>query len=226
MHNDGLVAGPLAANLGKGMAILRRFKDGRLAEPRSRERGARACGFQPAAWAASAYLSIAAAGPAVAQDVPQVAIAEFGEYAVLREEVVTDARSGSSGVTERVSSEGARLLRRTDRIEAVPCRRFGVWFRLHPPGRAEVLPVTQRLTHPLMTRPDGRTGTVEADEGLLDDTPRLSGFSFTYGWEMVPGIWTFAVLSGDKVLGEKSFEVVVPLGGIVPPTGGCDRPVS
>jgi hypothetical protein len=189
-------------------------------------RAARARGVRPVVWAALACLLIPAAGPARAQDAPQVAVAEFGEYTVLREEVVTDGRNGSSGVTERVSSEGARLLRRTDRIEAVPCRRFGVWFRLNPPGRAGVLPITQRLTHPLMTRPDGRTGTVEADEGLLDDTPRLSGFSFTYEWEMVPGTWTFAVLSGGKVLAERSFEVVAPPGGIVPPTGGCDRPVS
>ncbi len=208
------------------MAFVRRGKTGLHLGPGLRIRAIRARGVWPVVWAALACLLIPAAGPARAQDAPQVAVAEFGEYTVLREEVVTDERSGSSGVTDRVSSEGARLLRRTDRIEAVPCRRFGVWFRLNSPGRVGVLPITQRLTHPLMTRPDGRTGTVEADEGLLDDMPRLSGFSFTYKWEMVPGTWTFAVLSSGKVLAEKSFEVVAPPGGVVPPAGGCDRPVS
>lgn len=142
------------------MAFVRRGKTGLHLGPGLRIRAIRARGVWPVVWAALACLLIPAAGPARAQDAPQVAVAEFGEYTVLREEVVTDERSGSSGVTDRVSSEGARLLRRTDRIEAVPCRRFGVWFRLNSPGRVGVLPITQRLTHPLMTRPDGRTGTV------------------------------------------------------------------
>ncbi len=206
------------------MTFMRRFKGGRLPEPGPRMQAA--CGVRPAVWTVLACLAVPASGPALAQDMPQVAVVEFGEYTVLREVELAEERSGSSGVTGRVSSEGARLLRRTDRIEAMPCRRFGAWFQLRPQGQATLLEITQRLTHPLMTRPDGRTGTVEADEGLLDDTPRLSGFSFTYWWEMVPGTWTFAVLSGGKVLAEKSFEVSAPPGGIAPPTGGCDAPVS
>ena len=176
--------------------------------------------------AALACLAAAAAWPARAQEFPTVAVVEFGEYTVQREVPLTELRLGSTGVTERVSSEGARLLRRTDRIEAAPCRRFGAWFQVQPPGRAGLLPVTQRLTHPMMTRPDGATGTVEADDTLLDGSPILSGFSFTYDWEMVPGTWTFALLSGGKVLAEKSFEVVAPPGGIAPLAGGCDAPVS
>ena len=176
--------------------------------------------------AALACLAAAPVWPARAQDLPKIAVVEFGEYTVRREVPLTELRIGSSGVTERVSSEGARLLRRTDRIEAAPCRRFGAWFQVQPPGRAGLLPVTQRLTHPMMTRPDGATGTVEADDTLLDGSPILSGFSFTYDWEMVPGTWTFALLSGGKVLAEKSFEVVAPPGGTAPLAGGCDAPVS
>lgn len=173
-----------------------------------------------------ACLAAAVIRPALAQDVPKVAVVEFGEYTVRREVPLNGQRIGSSGVTERVSSEGARLLRRTDRIEAAPCRRFGAWFQLQPPGQAGFLPITQRLTHPVMTRPDGVSGTVEADDGLLDGSPVLSGFSFTYDWEMVPGTWTFALLSGGKVLAEKSFEVVAPPGEIASAAGGCDAPIS
>ena len=139
---------------------------------------------------------------------------------------MTEQLAGSSGVTERVSSIGARLARHTDKIEAAPCRRFGVWFQVQPPGRTGLLPITQRLTHPVMIRPDGQSGTVEADEGVAGGEPFLSGFSFTYEWEMVPGTWTFAVLSGGRVLAEKSFEVVAPPGGTVPPGTGCEAPVS
>ena len=178
------------------------------------------------ALAALACFAAASAWPARAQDLPKVAVIEFGEYTVRREVPLTGQRIGSSGVTERVSSEGVRLLRRTDRIEAAPCRRFGAWFQVQPPGRAGLLPVTQRLTHPMMTRPDGATGTVEADDTLLDGSPILSGFSFTYDWEMVPGTWTFTLLSGGQVLAEKSFEVVAPPGGTAPLAGGCDAPVS
>ncbi len=168
----------------------------------------------------------AVAWPALAQDAPKVAVVEFGEYTVRHEVPLNGQRIGSTGVTERVSSEGVRLLHHTDRIEAAPCRRFGAWFQLQPPGEGGLLPITQRLTHPLMIRPDGVSGTVEADDGLLDGEPVLSGFSFTYDWEMVPGTWTFALLSGGKVLAEKSFEVVAPPGGIASAAGGCDAPIS
>ena len=171
-------------------------------------------------------LAAASAWPALAQDAPKVAVVEFGEYTVRREAPLDGLRFGSSGITERVSSEGVRLLRHTDRIEAAPCRRFGAWFQVQPPGQVGLLPITQRLTHPVMTRPDGVFGTVEADDGLLDGDPVLSGFSFTYDWEMVPGTWTFALMSGGKVLAEKSFEVVAPPGGIASAAGGCDAPIS
>lgn len=179
-----------------------------------------------AAVAALGCIAAALARPALAQDAPKVAVVEFGEYTVRREVPLNGLRFGSSGVTERVSSEGARLLRHTDRIEAAPCRRFGAWFQLQPGGDRGLLPITQRLTHPPMTRPDGVSGTVEADDGLLDGDPVLSGFSFTYDWEMVPGTWTFALLFGGKVMAEKSFEVVAPPGGIASPAGGCDAPIS
>ncbi len=180
-----------------------------------------------AAVAALACIATAiAARPALGQDAPKVAVVEFGEYTVRREVPLSGRFIGSTGVTERVSSEGVRLLRHTDRIEAAPCRRFGAWFQLQPPGEGGLLPITQRLTHPLMTRPDGASGTVEADDGVLDGGPVLSGFSFTYDWEMVPGTWTFALLSGGKVLAEKSFEVVAPPGGVASAAGGCDAPIS
>ena len=176
--------------------------------------------------AVTVCIAIAVAQPVLAQDMPKVAVVEYGEYTVRREVPLNGQRIGSTGVTERVSSEGAQLLRRTDRIEAAPCHRFGAWFQMQPPGQAGFLPITQRLTHPVMTRPDGVSGTVEADDGLLDGSPVLSGFSFTYDWEMVPGTWTFALLSGGKVLAEKSFEVVAPPGGITSTAGGCEAPTS
>ncbi len=182
----------------------------------------------PAVVALPAALALCAvlARPAAAADQPDIFIAQYGEYTVQREDPLSGTPQGSSGVTERVSSVGARLLRRTARIAAGPCRRFGVWFQVRPPVPAWGVPITTRLTHPVMIRPDGQSGTVETDEGLLFEEPALSGFSFTYDWEMVPGTWTFSVLSGGKVLAEQAFEVTAPPAGTALPPGGCDAPVS
>ena len=179
-------------------------------------------------WSVGAAVAacVAAMAPAAAADLPEVVVREYGEYAVQREDELPGMPAGSSGVTGRVSSVGARLLHRTARIEAGPCRRFGAWFQPRHPLPDGILPITARLTHPVMVRPDGRSGTVESDAGFLGDEPMLSGFSFTFDWEMVPGTWTFAVLSGDKVLAEQVFEVLGPSAGTIMPSGGCDAPVS
>ena len=179
-------------------------------------------------WASGAVVAacVTAVAPAAAADLPEVTVREYGEYTVQREDELPGMLAGSSGVTGRVSSVGARLVRRTVRIEAGPCRRFGAWFQPRHPLPDGILPITARLTHPVMVRPDGRSGTVESDAGVLGDEPMLSGFSFTFDWEMVPGTWTFAVLSGDRVLAEQVFEVLGPPTGTVMPPGGCDAPLS
>ena len=178
-------------------------------------------------WATRAvFLAFILTGlPAAAQQA-DVIVKDYGEYVVQREDEMPGMPEGSSGVTGRVSSVGARLVRRTTRIEAGPCRRFGAWFQPRRPLPGGFLPITARLTHPVMIRPDGRSGTVEADTGFLGDEPMLSGFSFTFDWEMVPGTWTFAVLSEGRVLAEQSFEVVGPPAGTTMPPGGCEAPVS
>lgn len=163
---------------------------------------------------------------AAAQDAPQVKVVEFGEYTVSNERPRPDLDSGSSGVTERIYSEGAKLLRRTNRVEARLCVRFGVWFQLAAPDAGRPIPVTARLTHPLLVRPDGQSGTVELDASVLDGEPSLSGFSFDHPWEAAPGTWTFAILSGGKVLAEQSFEVVAPTGAGGAGTGRCEAVTS
>lgn len=164
--------------------------------------------------------------PAAAADGPRARVAEYGEYTVRSETPRTEVDPTSTGVTERVASEGARLLRRTSRVEARLCVRFGAWFAAVGTGPDGMLPIVSRLTHPVLVRPDGRSGTEETDEGVLTGTPSLSGFRFDHPWEAVPGTWTFAVLSGGKVLAEQSFEVVPPPGGAGTDDGSCDAPVS
>ena len=143
-----------------------------------------------------------------------------------RETPRTDVDPTSTGVTERVSSEGARLVHRTSRVEARMCVRFGVWFQAVGAGTDGMLPITSRLTHPVLVRPDGRAGTEETDEGILTGTPSLSGFRFDHPWEAVPGTWTFSVLSGGKVLAEQSFEVVPPAGNVGTEVDACDALTS
>ena len=177
-------------------------------------------------------LSLSCAGAALlmhaaaAADGPRARVTEYGEYTVRSETPRTDVDPTSTGVTERVASEGARLLRRTTQVEARLCVRFGAWFQAVGAGPDDMLPIVSRLTHPVLVRPDGQSGTEETDEGVLTGTPSLSGFRFDHPWEAVPGTWTFAVLSGGKVLAEQTFQVVPASGSMGTEAGSCDAPVS
>ena len=71
-----------------------------------------------------------------------------------------------------------------------------------------------------MALPDGGLREVSTYPQQVGREPGFAGYSFDELWEMVPGTWTFAVLSGDTVLAERHFEVVVPPGANAPPPGG------
>ena len=151
----------------------------------------------------------------------------FGEFAVQRELGVGSRRIVDGDPEPIKSVEGVRLLEQTSRIEARLCRRFGVRFVLEGMGPDGVLPIIVRSLHPQMTRPNGTSSTggrYASSAGAQE--PGWVGFTFDYPWELVAGTWSFAIMSGDTVLAEQSFEVSVPPDADQLPAGGCGAPVS
>lgn len=157
-----------------------------------------------------------------AQAVPDVHITEYGEYVARRDLGVLPPDPDAGRTVPLVIVDAPRFVARTDRVEAKPCRGFGIRFRLSPPDPdpARTVRVTVRVTHPPMALPDGGLRAVSTYPQQVGREPGFAGYSFDEPWEMVPGTWTFAVLLGDTVLAERRFEVVVPPGANTFPPGG------
>ncbi len=142
---------------------------------------------------------------------PALRITGYGEATFGRELGVRDP-STVEGDTEPVRIfDGVRVVQQTSRIEARLCRRFGISFILEGLGTGGVLDVTIQSRHPAITRPDGHVSTgVRYPSSIRAGRPGWVGYTFDYAYEMVPGTWSFAVLSGGDVLTEQQFEVTVP----------------
>jgi len=169
---------------------------------------------------------LALAGSAHAEDFPNLRIIDYGEYVVRREVGTLDPGLGAKTLTPVATVDDPRFVNRTSRIEARLCRRFGI--RFEAPNLDPVLTtrVTIRVTHPALVRPDGQSGEVDTWQSPINREPSMAGYHFEKPWELVPGTWTFAVLFGDRVLAEHSFEVVAAPGPGALAPGGCDVPVS
>lgn len=121
----------------------------------------------------------------------------------------------SGQVTGNEWITGVRFIRPTTEIAGELCNHFGIEFgeddqQPAPLGRL----LTVRLTHPVLHNPNGRSGTVEVSTKVLTAEPMMSGFGFDFAWEIAPGPWTFAVLAGDDVLLEQTFQVMPPSSGL------------
>jgi len=168
---------------------------------------------------------------ALAQDAPPLRITQYGTFEVRQEMPAHDRAAGATGVTKLMTIVEPRLLERTGRVEARLCHRFGIWFDLPYGVPGFPASVTIRLTHPVLVRPDGRSGTVETWPQQVGTNGSMAGFTFSEPWEVAPGTWTFAILSGGTVLAEQAFEVVPPTRPSAAPPGpvrpgGCDAPMS
>ena len=182
-----------------------------------------------ARFAVACLACVASSAPLRAQDVPAVHITEYGEYVVRRELGVLPPDPDAGRTAPMVVVDGPRFVDRTSRIEAGPCRGFGIGFGLSDPDPARTAYVTVRLTHPPLVPPDGPVRETSTHPQRIGREPGFAGYAFHEPWEAVPGTWTFAVLFGDTVLAEQRFEVVLPPGADAPPPGRwgrCDAPVS
>lgn len=86
--------------------------------------------------------------------------------------------------------------------------------------------LVRRVTHPPLIRSDGLSGEVDTWQLTIGGEPSLAGYQLCAAWELVPGTWTFAVLSGDRVLAQRSFEVVPAPVAATPSDGRCAQAAS
>lgn len=158
---------------------------------------------------------------------PALRVTDYGEFTVSRELGIRDPGT-VEGDTEPVRTvDGVRLVQRTSRIEARLCRRFGIRFVLEGMGPGGLLDVTVQTRHPAITRPGGQVSTgARYPSSVSAERPGWVGFTFDHAYELAPGTWSFAILSGAGVLAEQQFEVIVPPDADQPPPGGCGAPVS
>ncbi len=163
-------------------------------------------------------------GPAVAQQAPPsgaapaLHITGSGEFTATRDLGPRNPNGTAPGDTI-VMVENPRIVRRTSRIEAQLCRRFGFMFTVElPPGATLDLQV--QSVHPPILDPSGAVSTgMTYDMTASNDQEGLVGYSFDEPWELAPGTWTFTVRLGGKVLAEQSYEVT-PSPDPAPATGG------
>ena len=150
------------------------------------------------------------AAPACAQTIPSVRVLAFGEISAAGEGGPRDPSTVQGNGRVNVW-EGARVVRQTSRIEARLCGRFGVAFMPEGLGVRGALDVTIQSRYPALVSPDGTSNDgVRYPWTFTAGQSGVFGFTFDHPWELVPGTWTFSVLSGGKVLAEQSFDVVVP----------------
>ena len=151
--------------------------------------------------------------PGAASAKVRAVIVDWGEI-----EAVTGGLLGPD-YQERSLGEGRRLLSSryvnhdTD-LAAQLCRRFGITAWLAP-GDGDAMPrrIDMRLTHPLLTRPDGvssaeDTLSVPVTAGAIGDA-----WTFDEPYEVQPGPWTFDLMIGGEVVASKTFILREPLPG-------------
>ena len=152
------------------------------------------------------------AAPAVqAQAIERVEVTEFGLYE--RGEVIGELPPSPNGIG-RSEVAGAKHLRTTRRVPARLGTSFGFRYRVVGKPEGEISSLTQVLILPpagMQSAISGKTVTrdffpVPARIGEED----FMMMSFDYRWELVPGIWTVQLWSGQRKLAEQSFEIFVP----------------
>jgi hypothetical protein len=125
---------------------------------------------------------------------------------------VDDSRSPTS---RRRVVEAAEITNVTNRVSAKMGVSFGIAYQITniPLKDGAIIEVERSITFPSMKKPDGSTvnsysGTIK----LAVKNGRVAaqtGYTFEYNYELVPGIWEFALSFEHKTLCKQSFMVSV-----------------
>jgi hypothetical protein len=141
--------------------------------------------------------------------IEKIEIKESGIYSGVIREAVPEA--GVAG-GQRVKATNLNLDTSTDRVPARAGTMFGFRYQVvgQPLGQPVLLKFITRFPRPGLLPPGNRGEPVTVNEYT---SPRAigdifwRGYGFDETWELVPGVWTFEIWSGDKRLVEKSFTV-------------------
>ena len=161
--------------------------------------------------ALAALLLFVSAAAASAQDtrLDRVDIDEFGIYSGTTESAVPDP-SAAAGKIER--AEKLRLVASTRSVPAEKGVRFGFHFKVAgaPPGTVVPLRMVTifpmgGLRNPAAAQPQRQNEYVL---GVAIGAGGYGGYLMSEDWEVVPGIWTFQIWSGDRKMSEQHFMVM------------------
>lgn len=141
--------------------------------------------------------------------IERIDIKEIGVYSGVNREAVPEV--GVAG-GQRVKSANLKLETSTDRVPARAGTMFGFRYQIvgQPLGEPVLLKFVTRFPRPGLIPPGSRGEPVTVNEYT---SPRAigdifwRGYGFDEPWELVPGVWTFEIWSGDNKLIEKSFTV-------------------
>lgn len=155
-------------------------------------------------------VSLAAAAPARGQIIDRVEVLDFGTYAAIDGEELEPTEQGiKRGVAYEVThlETGRRIVARIG-------TRFGFrYFTLgNPFGVPAQVTIVWKFPQP------GVVGAVSGRNVVRDEYPSgtVIGDEDTVLWtfeefnEIVPGFWTIEIWSGERLLTEQIFEVILP----------------
>ena len=158
---------------------------------------------------AQAAAAAPAAPPAAPNTIERIEVFEFGLYE--RGPVIQELPPTPAGIG-RAISDGFKHLRTTRKVPAQLGTSFG--FRYRTEGRFGYAPLTQILILPppgIDSPLSGRTVLRDAMPGhVVVGNEDMMMMTFDHKWEMVEGIWTIELWSGDRKLGSESFEIFIP----------------
>jgi hypothetical protein len=140
-------------------------------------------------------------------------IVEYGYYRPMSE--MTRERNYNTATGYVRSGGKAELVQQTEEIVAQKNRLFGFKFRMRGfKPDAVTADLTLKVSHPTIVRPNGTSVsgysypvTVDIVDGIVASQ---SGYRFDKEYEMVPGPWRFEYWHNNKMIVEKTFNVVLP----------------
>ena len=167
--------------------------------------------------AAMALLAMSALAPARAR--VRAVVVQWGEIEVGEPAGPLGPEYDEHSLSRGQAVASSRYVNHEDHVAAQLCRAFGfqAWLT-HGPGEALPDRILLRVNHPILTRPDGATGS--QDTMMLPVVNGATGTSFGFDepWEAVPGEWTFELVLGGDVIASKTFVVTRPQPGDPAPT--------
>lgn len=158
----------------------------------------------------SLALMLMLTGIAEAQSRIHAEIFEFGTYTSEGGVEVGTTRQG----IVRSQTSGIRQLEATRKIMGRLGVQFGFRYKLIGPRPGSLVPLTiiAKFPPPGVLARDSQKPIMQDDYADVTTAGKEDFLTWTFEMrsDLVPGLWTFEIWSGNQKLGEQTFEVVLP----------------